>query len=496
MNSPCSDYLHSFLSLPDPMAALNEALSKCTTFELASLRYDWPQWWARPKQLPPECRWSSWGGLTGRGWGKSRAMAEFVNGEVRAGRARRIGLMSQNEDMCINVMVNGESGLIATARPDCKAVFEKDRVVWENGAQAFVYTPERPKNCYGPEHDLLWLSEIHGWPRATMMEAFSALSMGLRLGLARMIWDSNPKRKHPIIKKLLDRAQIYPDKHIAFRGTTFENLNNLNPEAVAEWEREYGGTMVGREMLLGEQLEEEDGALFKQIWIDRARREMPSKLKRRIIVVDPAISTRKGTDKTGIVELGLGTDDQIYIIQDNTDKLAWEKWGDIVVDNYASGRCDCVIVERNRGGDACLANIRARAEAKDWCAIKVADDAITHFVQGTIYVKEVIGRVSKEARAEPVASLVERGRVSLVLGSDFTDLEEQLTTYEDGSGAVSPNNYDAFVWGCWELAGLAKRGAQTQSFVGIEKAATILRQPQNPSLLRSVLQGSAGSRRL
>lgn len=496
MNSPCSEYLHSFLALPDPMAALDEALSKCSTFELASLRYDWPNWWARPKQLPPEFRWSSWGGLTGRGWGKSRAMAEFVNGEVRAGRARRIGLMSQNEDMCVNVMVLGESGLIATARPDCKATFENDRVLWENGAQAFVYTPERPKNCYGPEHDLLWLSEIHGWHRATMNEAFSALTMGLRLGLSRMIWDSNPKRKHPIIKKLLDRAQIYPDKHIAFRGTTFENLSNLNPEAVAEWEREYGGTMVGREMLLGEQLEEDDGALFKQTWIDRSRREMPTKLKRRIIVVDPAISTRKGTDQTGIVDMGLGTDDQIYAIEDVTDKYAWDRWGDIVVDLYRSGRYDCVIVERNRGGDACLANIRARAEAKEWCAIKVADDAITHYVEGTIYVKEVIGRVSKEARAEPVSSVVERGSVSFVIGSDFTDLEEQLTTYEDGSGAVSPNNYDAFVWGCWELAGLAKKGVQAQSFKGIDAAARALQQPQKPSSLAAVLHASSGGRRL
>ena len=496
MNSPCSDYLHSFLCLPDPMTALDEALSKCTTFELASLRYDWPQWWARPKQLPPEFRWSSWGGLTGRGWGKTRAMAEFVNGEVREGRARRIALISQNEDACVNVMINGESGLIATARPDCRAEFEKGRVLWANGAQAFVYTPERPKNCYGPEHDMLWLSEIHGWPRATMKEPFSALTMGLRLGLARMIWDSNPHRKHPLIEQLLDRAKIYPDRHLVFRGTTFENADNLNPEAIEEWEREYGGTMVGREMLLGEQLEEEDGALFKQIWIDRARREMPSKLKRRIIVVDPAISTRKGTDKTGIVELGLGIDDQIYIIQDNTDKLAWEKWGDIVVDNYASGRCDCVIVERNRGGDACLANIRARAEAKDWSAIKVADDAITHYVEGTIYVKEVIGRISKEARAEPVASLVERGRVSMVRGADFTDLEEQLTTYEDAPGAVSPNNYDAFVWGCWELAGLAKNGVQSQSFNGIATAARALQRPQPQSTIASVLRASSVGRRL
>lgn len=496
MKSSCSQFLESFLALPDPMAALDEALSCCSTFELAAMRFDWAGWWARPKQLPPEFRWSSWGGLTGRGWGKTRAMAEFVNAEVRAGRAKRIGLMSQNEDMCISVMVNGESGLLATARPDCKAEFEKNRVVWANGAQAFVYTPERPKNCYGPEHDLLWLSEIHGWPRATMMEAFSALTMGLRLGLARMIWDSNPKRKHPLIKKLLDRAVIYPDKHIVFRGTTFENVDNLNPEAVAEWEREYGGTMVGREMLLGEQLEEEDGSLFKQLWIDRSRREMPSKLKRRIIVVDPAISTRKGTDKTGIIELGLGIDDQIYAIQDATDKHPWDKWGDIVVEQYVESKCDCVIVERNRGGDACLANIRARADKIGWSTIKVADDAPTRHVAGTIYVKEVIGRISKEARAEPVASLVERGRVSMVLGSDFSDLEEQLTTYEDAPGAVSPNNYDAFVWGVWELAGLAKTRPQVQSFAGIDRAAATLRQPARPSSLGSILRVGSGGRRL
>lgn len=481
MLSHCDAFIEELRSQDDPLVALESAFGSCSDEELAVLNYSW-DWWARPTQIAPDHNWRSWGALTGRGWGKTRTFAEFTNIEVFEGRAHRIALIAQNEEACLDVLVHGESGLISTSPPWFKARYELGRVIWPNGAQAFIYSPEAPDAIFGPEHDMAWLSEIHGWPRATMLKAFSNLRMGLRLGLARMIWDSNPRRKHPIIKLLLERAAANPIKHVVIRGTTFENLLNLNPDAVQEWIDEYGGTQTGREMLNGEQLDEEDGALFKQAWIDRTRREMPAKFKRRILVIDPAISTRKGTDKTGIVEMGLGVDDQIYVILDHTGKHAWEAWGDLAITRYEAGRCDCIIVERNRGGDACLANLRARAEHRGIDVVKVADDAPTHYVPGVIYVKEVIGRVSKESRAEPVASLTERGRVSFVIGSDFTDLEEQLTTYEDAPGAVSPNNYDAFVWGVWELAGLAKSQSNTKSFAGVETANRVLKSPPRSPL--------------
>lgn len=473
--SPVVAYLNHVAKAPEPHAALDAVLDRLSNIERAALLYDWEGFWARPNQLPPEGKWASWGGLTGRGWGKTRTMAEYVTREALSGRAMLIALGAQNEDKCIDVMVKGPSGLLAVSPPWGRAIFEGGRVVWPNGAQAFVYTPERPGNAFGPEHHLAWLSEIHAWPATTQMQFFSAIRMGLRLGYSRMVWDSNPKRKHPILRLLLARGERDPDRHIVFRGSTYDNRMNLNAEAIAEWERDYGGTQLGREMLEGEQFDESDGALFKQSWIDSARRQRPEHLQRTIIVIDPAISVRRGTDATGIVELALDYSGQLYVLDDMSDKLAWEEWGELVIDRYMRDRCDCIVVERNRGGDACAANIRACGKERGITVVVAPSDAKTMHVPGVVNVKEVIGRQSKGTRAQPVASVVERGRVSFV--SPFDELEEQLTTFEDDKGLESPNAYDAFVWGVWELAGLAHTSVdQTAAARGVAEAQRQLAQ--------------------
>lgn len=468
---------------------IDYVLDSFSNTELAAALFDW-SWWARPEQIPPEHKWSSWGGVTARGWGKTRACSEFVNLEVFNARANRIALIAQNEDKAWEVLVSGESGLIETSPFWFKARIECNQVVWPNGARATVYTPERPKTLYGPEHDLAWVSEVHAWPRSTMMETYSALRMGLRLGLARMIWDSNPRRKHPIIRQLLDRCALDPTKHASFRGSTMDNILNLNPDAVQDWIDTYGGTMVGREMLLGEQLEDVDNAIFRQDWLDRNRRPKPSQTKRKVIAIDPSISSRKGTDANGIVMLSLGIDDQIYLEQDLTCKCSWEEWATLCTDLYFREKCDCVSLERNRGGDACIANLRAIGQQRGTTVVPVDAKAITRHVPNVIYVKEVIGRTSKVSRGEPVASLCEKGRISHVIGGNFADLEEQLTTYEDEPNAVSPNNYDAYVWGVWELAGFWHEQKNAKSFAGLDQANRILTTPQRPSI--SALLANAG----
>lgn len=495
MKSPCKEFLESVMTLPDPMAALDELLAARTNSELCALFFDWEGFWARPKQLPPEHKWTSWGGLTGRGWGKTRAMAELVNAEVEAGRATRIAMVAQNEDSCIDVMILGECGLIATSKPWLKASYELGRVIWPNGAQAFVFTPERPKGMYGPQHDLLWTSEIHAWPRSTMLEAFSALKVGLRLGMARHVWDSNPRRKHPIIRMLLERSELNPMKHPVFRGSTQENIENLNPEAVQSWIDEYSGTMVGMEMLEGIQCDDVDGSIFRQEWIDRNRRPAPTQTKRKVIAIDPSISSRKGTDANGIVMLSLGLDDQIYLEQDLTCKCSWEEWATLCTDLYFREKCDCVSLERNRGGDACIANLRAIGQQRGTTVVPVDAKAITRHVPNVIYVKEVIGRTSKVSRGEPVASLCEKGRISHVIGGNFADLEEQLTTYEDEPNAVSPNNYDAYVWGVWELAGFWHEQRDSRSEVAsAAKALNMIAPPRAQSV--GIYGGNRGGRRI
>ena len=98
---------------------LRAVLAQLSTVEKASLAANWT-FWARGKQLPPSGDWKRWGFLTGRRFGKTWAVSNFVNEEVTAGRARLIGLAAQDEANTVAIQVKGVSGLIATALPGAK----------------------------------------------------------------------------------------------------------------------------------------------------------------------------------------------------------------------------------------------------------------------------------------------------------------------------------------------------------------------------------------
>jgi phage terminase large subunit-like protein len=447
---------------------LGTVLSQLSPLERAALASRWIDGWARPNQIPPPTPWRSFGLCTGRGHGKTYAIARYVHGEATSGRAMRIALIAQNEDETKDVLVHGETGLISVAPPWDNPQWIGGRVIWPNGAQAFCYSPEAPGTLRGHQHHLGWASEVAAWPASRADEAFANLKLGLRIGYGRLVWDSTPKRRNPVIRELLRMGAALPDKHIVIRGSTYENRLNLTEGAVEAWEAEYGNTQRAREELMGEFLDDDEGALFRQAWIDASRRHMPERLERRIIAVDPSISTRKGTDRTGIVDLGLGVDSQIYVIADLSDKHDWTAWGGLVVERYVRNRCDCVVVERNRGGDAVVANLRACGRDRGLSVTVVQHDATTRHAPGTLYVKEVYARTGKESRAEPVASVYERGRVSHVIESDLSNLEDLLTTWEPGPGSASPDPYDALCWGVWELArlGRADRADGSQAVMG------------------------------
>ena len=445
-------------------AALDALLDDLTVVELSALAYDWREFWARPSQIiDPAGPWRSYGLVTGRGFGKTRTISEFVQEEVAAERAHRVALIAQNEDQTLAVMVHGPSGLLATSPPWFRARFEGGRVVWPNGAQAFVYTPEVPGELRGPEHDLAWASEVVAWPAATGDEALSNLRLGLRLGYGRLLWDTTPKRRSPLVRFLLKRAEADPIVHRVTRGGSRENADNLTRGMLDELEREIGGTQRGKEELEGIFLEDEEGALFRETWFSNTRRQLPTQLARRILAIDPATSDRAGTDRTGIVELGLGYDAQVYVIADLTRRASWEEWSRIVVDRYVTGRCDCIIVERNKVGGAPVAILRAVAQTRDLRVEVLPLEAPTRHVSGVIYVKEVFARGAKEMRVEPVTPLYEKGRVSHVIGADLGDLETVMTTWVPGPGARSPDALDALVHGVCELAGLWRARPQQQA---------------------------------
>jgi phage terminase large subunit-like protein len=465
--------------------------------DLAALAHAWEAW-ARPKQMPPDTNWRSFGFCTGRGFGKTRSNCEFVVREVMAGRAREIAFAAQNLDETERIMIEGPSGLLACSPPWFPAEVVKGIVCWPNGARAIPMTPEVPGAPRGGDRDLVWLSEVAAWSAASREEFFSNMNLSLRRGLGRMVFDTTPRARNPLVRKLLERAVRDPAKHIVIRGGSRENADNLTAGVVAEWEAELGDTQKGREELEGIFHDDAEGALFKQMWIDRARRNMPTAWKRRILFVDPAISLRRSTDATGIVDLGLGVDDQVYAIEDLTDRMAAEVWGALLIERYVRNGCDCIGVERNRGGDLVAANIRASAERRGLRVEIVGAEAVTRHAPGVIYIKETIARRSKALRAEPVATLVEKGRVSFVNGADLTELEEQMTTWLPESSGDSPNALDAFVHGVIELAGLSRETKPKSDVVGAAKLQAMVTQPRPsaPTNISALLGRRGGGDRI
>ena len=122
---------------------------------------------ARPAQRPPDGPWQTWLALAGRGWGKTRCGAEWVRSLVEAGQARRLALVAPTAADVRDVMVEGESGLLAVSPPWFRPRYEpsKRRLTWPNGAIATTYSADEPDRLRGPQHDAAWCDEVASMAR-------------------------------------------------------------------------------------------------------------------------------------------------------------------------------------------------------------------------------------------------------------------------------------------------------------------------------------------
>ena len=146
-----------------------------------ALENSWPAV-ARPNQLPPSGTWwQIWLLLAGRGFGKTRTLAEWSCGQAASGQARRIALVAATAADARDVLVEGESGILAVAPSWCRPVYEpsKRRLTWPNGAIATTFSAEEPERLRGPQHDAAVCDELGSWSRP---ETWDMLQFGLRLG--------------------------------------------------------------------------------------------------------------------------------------------------------------------------------------------------------------------------------------------------------------------------------------------------------------------------
>jgi phage terminase large subunit-like protein len=410
---------------PERCEAFLGALSGNATLALPHLF----EFWGRPDhQLPPPGEWTTWVLLGGRGSGKTRAGAEWVRAQVEgatpaaAGLSRRIAMVGETWEQARDVMVMGESGIMACTpsdrRPEWQAT--RHRLLWENGAEAQLFSASDPESLRGPQFDCAWSDELAKWRRSD--DAWAMLQFALRLGdRPRQVVTTTPRDQATLRLILADPATV------TTTAPTAANRANLAPDFLEKITRRYEGSTLGRQELGGELITDPPGALFSRADIEAARVRLAPTLDRIVVGVDPPATSGAQADECGIVVVGIAGE-TVYVLADRSVGHAPPAvWAGRVIEAGREFGADRIVAEVNQGGEMVVETLR-RADP-------MAPVASVRASRG------------KVARAEPVSLLYATGRVRHV--GVHPALEDQLCGF--GAGGPSPDRADALVWAVNEL---------------------------------------------
>lgn len=413
-----------------------ELLSKYSPQMLADMKYDW-SFWARPNQMEPEGNWTTWLILAGRGFGKTRTGAETIrrwacgDTPLSPGRCSRIALVAETAPDARDVMVEGPAGILACHPKDFRPTYfpSKRSLVWPNGAQAILFNAVEPDQLRGPQFDAAWCDELAKWRYAE--QTWDQLQFGLRLGdHPRQIVTTTP-RPIPVVRRLMNDSDTFVTK-----GRTYDNASNLAAPFLKQVEDRYGGTRLGRQELEGEILDDMPGALWTRDLIDNSRKPEVPELERIVVAVDPAATSGEEADETGIVAVGIATDEdgnvRGYVLEDRSLRGTPEEWAKAAIGLYHELDADRIIAEKNQGGEMVESVLRAVG--------REVPITLVHASRG------------KVVRAEPISALYEQGRIHHV--GRFDKLEDQMCQFTrdiDRSNGNSPDRVDALVWGLTSL---------------------------------------------
>lgn len=391
------------------------------------------RWVHESQREPAKEGWRTWLLMAGRGFGKTRAGAEWIFklGEARPGS--RIALVGATIAEARAVMVEGVSGLLAVAKLHRRRlVWEPStgRLTWPNGSQAQLYSGDSPDGLRGPEHDYAWCDELAKWRLPE--EAWQNLEMGLRRGTRPRALITTTPRPIRLLREIAEREWT-----AVTHGRTKDNIN-LEERFIEVMTATYGGTRIGAQELNGELLSEIEGALWTRDIIGRSfdtpfgatatQDERCACFEKIVVGVDPPVSAGERSDACGIVVAG-SRDGQSFVLEDASVRgLSPEGWASRVAAAAARWNTRLVVAEANNGG--------ALVES----VLKAADSGLR--------VRLVHASVGKSARAEPIALKFENG--SAFFAGVFPELEAELSGMIAGGGydgpGRSPDRADAMVW--------------------------------------------------
>lgn len=389
----------------------------------------WTHEHVRSDQRPPPWRpdWYTLLFRGGRGSGKTRAGSELTNRVTKI--VPRIILIGGTTADVRETMIEGMSGILATAKPDEKPEWEpsKKKLTWPNGCIGLGFTAEEPDRLRGPESGYIWADEPAHWDYVE--QCWANMQFGHRLGKdPKIVATTTPKPTKWV------KAEIKKELTVNRVVSTYANLHNLSQTYYRNTIQPHEGTRIGRQELHAEVLEDVEGALWQWDFIHYATEAR--NLISVVVAIDPAGSTNPRADDTGIIVLGLGADGIIYVLADYTGKYSPAGWGKKAHDAAEEFAADAFVAEKNYGGDMVKHVLDSEAEKRTGVTPRV---------------KLVESRRGKQIRAEPVVALYEKDLVRHVgKRGDLNDLEEEQTSWVPGEGP-SPNRVDALVHGATHL---------------------------------------------
>jgi phage terminase large subunit-like protein len=327
-----------------------------------------------------------------------------------------------------DVMIEGPAGLLSCYPRGRRPIYRPSirQVKFQSGAIGIVRSADEPERLRGPQFTKLWADEFCAW--RFLAEAWDQISFGFRSPVSNLrgIITTTPKYTKTFADLLARPSTVLT------RGSSFDNRANLSPAYYREVIQPYLGTRLGRQEIEGELISEVPGALWSPTLLD-ATRIRPAEMRwemviRVVIGVDPAVSIAEESSETGIVVVAELRSGHLVVLDDLSCRESPIGWAKIIQSAARTRRADRIIGEVNNGGLLVERNLHALDDSLPFRAV--------HASHG------------KYTRAEPVATLYERGQVHHL--GVFSELEKQMTNFVPGADR-SPDRMDALVWAITHL---------------------------------------------
>lgn len=316
-------------------------------------------------------------------------------------------------------------------------------ITFPNGSEIWIGgldDKDRSEKILGMEFLTIFVNEASQISYEAYTTLITRLAQKIEGARNLLFIDENPpSKKHWTYKLFVQKVE--PENNVSLSHVDQYGVLKMNPadnlDNISEEYMQLLDSLPERKkkrFLRGEFGDDNEGALWTDEMIARGRVKECPPLKRIVVSIDPAVTSKDTSDETGIIVSGIGFDDHLYVLEDATDTYTPTEWATKGVDLYRKWKADRIVGEVNNGGDLIETVIRTIDKTVSYRGVHATRDKLT--------------------RAEPVSALYEESSVKPNMAhhvGELPELELEMTSWEAQKGEKSPNRIDALVWSAYEL---------------------------------------------